>query len=293
MVRLTANILFSGIGCQERGIRDTGLFDLDVIATSEIDTDAVISYAAVHCGMTQEMADAYEYPPLEDMRRFLTHINLGYSPETDKRYNWFRNGKKNEDRVKKAWLACKLSNNLGDIRGIKRLDYADLWTLSSPCQSISLAGKLRGLDPDDNTRSSLLWQNIRLLKEAVDEGIPPKYIFMENVKNLVGKRFIGDFEAFCGLMDDLGYNTYWAVINARDCGVPQNRERVFALFIRKDIDTGNLVFPKPFDNGLRLKDVLEEHVDEKYYLKADKAQKLIDQLICDGVIGNENTQKDS
>lgn len=94
----------------------------------------------------------------------------------------------------------------------------------------------------------------------------PKYLMLENVKNLVGKKFKSQFDGWIEWLDDLGYNTYWKVLNAKDYGVPQNRERVFAISIRKDIDNGKFEFPQPFDNGIRLKDVLENSVDEKCYL---------------------------
>ena len=94
----------------------------------------------------------------------------------------------------------------------------------------------------------------------------PKYLMLENVKNLVGKKFKPQFDEWVAWLDELGYNTYWKVLNAKDFGVPQNRERVFAISIRKDIDDGKFEFPQPFDNGIRLKNVLEVKVDEKYYL---------------------------
>ena len=94
----------------------------------------------------------------------------------------------------------------------------------------------------------------------------PKYLMFENVKNLVSKKFIDDFNNLLEVLDELGFNSYWKVLNAKDCGIPQNRERVFVISIRKDIDNGAYDFPKPFDTGIRLKDVLDKKVDEKYYL---------------------------
>lgn len=152
---------------------------------------------------------------------------------------------------------------------IEFLSYADLWTISFCCQDISVAGKMRGLKPDSGTRSSLLWENIRLLKKAKDDGTLPKYLMFENVKNLVSKKFIDDFNNLLEVLDELGFNSYWKVLNAKDCGIPQNRERVFVISVRKDIDNGTYDFPKPFDTGIRLKDVLDKEVDEKYYLSKD------------------------
>lgn len=266
-VKLTANILFSGIGCQERGFENSRLFDLEVLNTSDINKDAVVSYAAVHCGLTKEMIENYSgYPSREEMAAYLKVINLGYEPEKNKSYDWDKLARRKSYDIEKYWLACKLSNNLGDISKIEKLPYADLWTCSFPCTDISLAGKMKGLSPSDSTRSSLLWENIRLLKIAKDEVTLPKYIMFENVKNLVGKKFINDFNNLLSVLDELGFNSYWKVLNAKNCGVPQNRERVFVISIRKDIDNGTFNFPKPFDAGVRLKDVLDGNVDEKYYL---------------------------
>ena len=266
-VKLTANILFSGIGCQERGFENSGLFDIEVLNTSDINKESVLSYAAIHCGMTNETVEKYnDYPSREEMAQYLTDINLGYEPEKNKKFNWFKLAKKKSNDIEKYWLACKLTNNLGDISRIDELPYADFWTCSFPCTDISVAGKMKGLDPDSGTRSSLLWENIKLLKRAKDNNTLPKYIMVENVKNLVSKKFIEHFNNLISVFDDLGFNTYWSVLNGKDCGVPQNRERVFVIAIRKDIDNGTFDFPKPFDTGIRLKDVLEENVDEKYYL---------------------------
>lgn len=280
--KLTMNVLFSGIGCQERGIKNSNLFDLEVINISEINKEAVLSYAAVHCGLTQEMIDTYkDYPQKEEMARQLTEINLGYEPEKNKKYDWYKVARKKSNEIEKYWLACKLSHNLGDINKIEFLSYADLWTCSFCCQDISVAGKMKGFSPDSGTRSSLLWENIRLLKRAKDDEIPPKYIMFENVKNLVSKKFMPDFNNLLDILNDLGYNSYWQVINAKNCGIPQNRERVFVISIRKDIDNGTFTFPQPFDNGLRLKDMLEDNVDEKYYIENDNALKLIKSLDTD------------
>ncbi len=278
-VKLTANILFSGIGCQERGFRDSGLFDIEVLHTSDINKESVLSYAAIHCGMTNEMVDTYtDYPSREEMAQYLTDINLGYEPEKkkgEKEFDWFKLVKRKNKDLEKYWLACKLTNNLGDITKIEDLPYADFWTVSFPCQSISVAGKMKGLKPDSGTRSSLLWDNIRLLSKAKENNKLPKYIMFENVKNLVSKKFIDDFNDLLEVLDELGFNSYWSVINGKDCGVPQSRERVFVISIRKDIDKGNYTFPEPFDTGIRLKDVLENQVDEKYYLPDEKVQEFL------------------
>lgn len=167
------------------------------------------------------------------------------------------------------------TRNYGDISKIERLDYADLWTYSFPCQDLSIAGKQLGLN---GTRSGLLREVERLLKLAVAENSSPKYLLLENVKNLVGKKFKPDFDKWLSTLDDLGYNNYWKVLNAKDYGVPQNRERVFVVSIRKDIDTHGYTFPEPFKLTRRLKDVLETNVDECYYLREELVEKFVERL---------------
>lgn len=172
------------------------------------------------------------------------------------------------------------TRNYGDITQIERLDYADLWTYSSPCQDFSTAGKQKGIYNADGslTRSGLLKHVERLLETSVMLGNQPKYLLMENVKGLVSKKFKPDFLNWLDKLEQLGYNNYWQVLNAKDYGIPQNRERVFVVSICKDVDTKGYKFPSPVPLQKRLKDMLEPCVDEKYYLNADKVEKLIKQI---------------
>lgn len=172
------------------------------------------------------------------------------------------------------------TRNYGDINKAESLDYADLWTYSFPCTDISLAGKQAGLTDETGkqTRSGLLFEVERLLRKSVEDGNQPKYLLLENVKNLVGKKFKPEFDKWLKTLDSLGYNNYWKVLNAKDYGVPQNRERVFVVSIRKDVDTHGYTFPRPFKLNRRLKDVLETNVDEKYYLKQDLVETFIKRL---------------
>jgi DNA (cytosine-5)-methyltransferase 1 len=164
--------------------------------------------------------------------------------------------------------------NLGDITKVwgRNLPYADLLIWGFPCTDISVAGKQAGII-EGETRSGLYYEGLRILKET-----KPKYSVIENVKNLTGKKFKAEFEQMLRDIEELGYNNYWKVLNAKDYGIPQNRERVFIVSIRKDIDTHTFKFPKGFDNGLRLKDFLEDEVDEKYYISQEKTEKLIREL---------------
>lgn len=163
--------------------------------------------------------------------------------------------------------------NYGDITKIPMLDYADLWTYSFPCQDLSVAGKQAGIS--EGTRSGLLLHVERLIETAVLIGNQPKYLLLENVKALVSKKFKPDFDRWLQKLESLGYNNYWQVLNAKDYGVPQNRERVFVVSIRKDVDTKGYKFPEKIPLTRKLKDVLEPVVDEKYYLSQDKVDKLV------------------
>lgn len=161
--------------------------------------------------------------------------------------------------------------NFGDIKTIKSLPKADLWTYSFPCQDISVAGKGAGIK--EGTRSGLLFEVERLLNVAAENGTLPKYLLLENVKNLVSKRFIADFERWLGFLSSLGYTNYWQVLNAKDYGIPQNRERVFCVSIRGEHTP--FKFPEKQELKLRLRDMIDEVVDEKYYLKESTIRSII------------------
>jgi DNA (cytosine-5)-methyltransferase 1 len=145
----------------------------------------------------------------------------------------------------------------------------DLITHGSPCQDFSLAGKQAGGDKDSGTRSSLMYETIRIV-----EKLKPKYVIWENVKNLLSKKHIHNFNAYLETMEQLGYTNYYQVLNAKDYGIPQNRERVFTISIRKDINKV-FTFPQKQELKLKLKDMLEEEVDEKYYLSDEILGKIL------------------
>lgn len=156
--------------------------------------------------------------------------------------------------------------NLGDVKNIKtdNLKDIDFMTWGFPCQDISIAGKLNGIKKG-KTRSGLYFEGYRILRD-----VKPKISIIENVKNLTSKRFREEFAKILKDIEDAGYNNYWRVLNAKDYGIPQNRERVFVVSIRKDIDKGSFNFPDKQFLKIRLKDLLDDNVDEKYYL-SDKA----------------------
>ena len=138
----------------------------------------------------------------------------------------------------------------------------DLIMHGSPCQDFSLAGKQAGGDEGSGTRSSLMYETIRIL-----EKLKPKFVIWENVKNLLSVKHRHNFDAYLEIMENLGYENHYQVLNAKDYGIPQNRERVFTISILGEQD---FIFPTKQELKLKLKDMLEDEVDEKYYLSEDK-----------------------
>ena len=178
---------------------------------------------------------------------------------------------------------CSESLNLRDVRTVTaetvRDRQVDLITYGFPCQDISIAGKQQGFvnDSGESTRSGLFFEALRIIKE-----LRPRYAIAENVKALTSKKFRSEFATVLSSLEDAGYNNYWSVLNAKDYGIPQNRERVFIVSIRKDADEGDFQFPEKEPLMLRLRDMLEpaESVDEKYYLSTERegVRKLIAEL---------------
>lgn len=172
--------------------------------------------------------------------------------------------------------------NFGDITKINKLPYCDLLTYSFPCQDLSIAGHQKGINKD--TRSGLLLEVERLLLKAKENGTLPKYLLLENVKNLVGKKFIKDFECWLSFLNSLGYYSNWEVLNAKDYGIPQNRERVFVV---SGLENMHYKFPKPVELKSKMKDLLEEKVDDKYYLSEKYLKCFFDTKNRNGFIRGE------
>ena len=158
--------------------------------------------------------------------------------------------------------------NYGDVSKLNPqiLPDFDLFTYSFPCQDLSVAGQGKGLIKGQ-TRSGLLYECERII-----EVKRPKYLLLENVKNLVGKKFKPQFDEWLRYLESLGYTNYWKVLNAKDFDVPQNRERVFVVSVLGEHKPYQ--FPQPLPSIRRIKDVLEPVVEDKYYFK-DRPFKLV------------------
>ena len=175
------------------------------------------------------------------------------------------------------------SLNIGDVSKVHIDDLPDfdLMTYGFPCQDISIAGRQGGFSEGSNTRSSLLWEAMRIAKYK-----KPKYMIAENVKNLVGKKFKKDFDKWLSQLDELGYNTYWKVLNSLDHGgIPQSRERVFVVSIRKDVDDNKFEFPTKLTISKRLIDLLEKEVDKKYFISDKIKESLIQKGYTKSIVG--------
>ncbi len=162
------------------------------------------------------------------------------------------------------------TRNYGDISAVEKLDRADLWVYGFPCQDVSNEGGELGIIKN-KTRSGLLYEVARLLSVSQAHDELPSYLVMENVKNLVSKKFMGDFTAWLTFLEELGYSNRWQVLNAKDFGIPQNRERVFCVSV---LGNEKHVFPEKQTLNKTLKDMLEVDVDNAFYLSNQEIEKI-------------------
>lgn len=254
--------------------------DFEIVGTSEIDKFAIISYASIH---NQSDEVEIDYPSKEEMIDYLKNKNIGLDFKT-KKVKLPRNLKE----LKLLYKACILSKCYGDISLLNtdKLPDIDLFTYSFPCQDVSIAGLQKGLE-QGQTRSGLLYECERII-----EGKKPKYLLLENVKNLVSKKFKPQFEEWLEYLESLGYSNYWQVLNAKDYGIPQNRERVFVVSILND-DKKDFKFPSKQPLNLKLIDLLQTEIDEDLYINTERANTLISKLLEKDEIKNTVTRCDS
>lgn len=269
--------IFAGIGALHQSLKELGV-PVRVTNLSEVDIDATISYAGGHIDNFKDLE--FEYPSVEEMRQWLIDRNIGYSFEKNKSSV----PRMKVEKLKLAYKANVLLNNLGDISKIDydKIEDFDLMNMSFPCTDLSNAGQQRGMRNEDGTptRSGLYVYSIKAVRAK-----KPKYVMIENVKALIQKKFIEDFYSVINELEECGYNCYYPTkqdkkgntlpvcLNSKDFGIPQNRERIFVIAIRKDIDTQTFEFPIGKDQGVRLKDVLQDQVNEKYYLSDEIQQR--------------------
>lgn len=170
---------------------------------------------------------------------------------------WFPVTKVEEDEIETIYDLTVEENHSFTVQGV----------IVHNCQDFSVAGKGKGGDKGSGTRSSLLWECERIIR-----AVKPKYLLMENVKNLLSEKHRHNFNEWFKVLEGMGYTNYYKVLNAKDYGIPQNRERIFCVSI---LGGGQYLFPNPKPLEKRLKDMLEDNVDEKYYLSDISVNRLL------------------
>lgn len=176
-----------------------------------------------------------------------------------------------------------ITNIKGEDLGIVDKDkFVYILTYSFPCQDLSVAGKGAGMDKGSGTRSGLLWEVERLLNEV--ENLPD-ILLMENVTQVHGKKNIHNFETWINFLESKGYHNYWQDLEASEYGIPQHRDRTFMISLLEDI---KYEFPRTIPLNHVMRDVLDEKVEEKYYINNEKADALIQKLIVEGKLDEES-----
>ena len=203
-------------------------------------------------------------------------FNKGISSNYNEPMNKQQINRLSDKQVRTIFNNIITTHNLVNIQQVKGEDleivdtdkYDYILTYSFPCQDLSLAGKGKGMS-DTSTRSGMLWEVERILTECYELGTMPQILLMENVPQVHGADNVKDFNKWQLRLEELGYKNYFQDLIATDYGIPQTRNRCFMVSILGDY---SYTFPKPIPLKLKLKDMLEDNVDEKYYLSDKQIQ---------------------
>jgi DNA (cytosine-5)-methyltransferase 1 len=276
---------FSGIGAQTKAfkniLKDSNEYEIENVGISEWYIDAIIAYAKIHHleDFNKIKKKIEEQNKAEEGIIYATTKKEIIEEYEKKPYFQFSSNSKTlselkrikEDKIIELYIANNVNKNYGSISEIKGKEIPkgiDIFTYSFPCQALSLQGKQGGLAKNSGTTSSLVWQVLRLLGEAKEEGRLPKVLLMENVKALFSKKFINTWTEVKEILNEYGYNTYDTIINAVDKGSIQRRERVFAISVLKEHDIGfkynNLDSKK---NNKVIKNILESKIKDNFFMK--------------------------
>ena len=259
MTKLKLFEAFAGIGAQAKSLKNIGV-DFESVGVAEVDGDAIKSYAAVHAD-TSNVA----IPSEEEMQSYMEHLNIPLDKKGNRRIL-------KDAELEAVYRASVAIKNVGDISKVKEFPSMDLFTYSFPCQSISFAGYGHGLDRGSGTRSSLLWECERVIEQQ-----KPKYLLMENVKALLSVKHKHNFDIWKEWLDDMGYNSYVMVLNAKHFGIPQNRERVFMVSIRKDVDNGYEI-PVGREIDVKISDFVDYSVEAR--LSMEKHRDIVERDVA-------------
>lgn len=269
--------LFAGVGSQAMALRNLGVA-FEHYLMSEWETNATASYKAIH--MADDNTDYSAEMSSEEVIQELARLGISVDGKNPLTEGQIRSHSYGDEWRRQCLNNIRATHNLVNICSMKGADlriietdkYVYLLTYSFPCQDLSLAGKMKGMKKGSGTRSGLLWEVERLLNET--ENLP-QILLMENVPQVVSAENIDDFHSWCDFLNSKGYKCYTQILNAKDYGVAQNRERCFMVSILGDY---NFKFPQPIPLDKTMRDYLEDEVDEKYYINSEKAQKLIQDL---------------
>lgn len=257
--------LFSGYGSQFMALKNLGV-NCESWKTCEWEVNAIKASKVLH------FANDNTSYSLGKTKEELINVlfELGISNDGKEPMQKESIARKNETWLRETYDNIKATHNLVNIMNVKGSDlpfdnnYFNMLFYSYPCQSLSKAGKQEGMDKGSGTRSGLLWEVERILLE-INNGVGhlPSCLVMENVPDVHGTKNIHNFAKWCEFLETIGYKNYWQDLNAKHYGIPQNRDRTFMVSILGDY---YYEFPKPIKLELKLKDVLEKNVDEKYYI---------------------------
>lgn len=256
--------LFAGIGAQSKAL-EVLKANFESYKIAEWSKESIKAYTYIHHYEEIKNCNDKEITNLDGISR-------NYSePMTKEQINNLK------DDEKILLTNCKkITHNLIDISKVKGEDlnivdtdkYEYVLTFSFPCTDLSLAGKGLGMEEGSGTRSSLLWEVERLLKECKEKGNLPNTLLMENVPQVIGTKNKSSFHKFMKRLEDLGYKNFVKVLNSKDFYIPQNRQRCFMVSILTKEDVFS--FPNKMKLDYYLLDFLDKEVDEKYYLSDDK-----------------------
>lgn len=265
--------LFSGYGSQALALKYLGV-KFEYWKTCEWAVKSIQAYKDIH--FTDVDVELNPKRTKEDMINFL--YKKGISADYNKPMTKEQISRLNENQLKTIIKNIAITNDLVNIQQVRGEDleivdtdkFTYILTYSFPCQDLSLAGKKLGMD-DTSTRSGLLWEVERILQELKELNSLPGILLMENVPQIHNVENVEPFNKFKAILEQLGYSNYFKDLIATDYGIPQTRNRCFMVSILGEY---NYTFPKPIPLKLKLKNMLEENVDKKYYLSDKQVEQI-------------------
>ena len=276
--------LFAGVGSQAMALRNIGI-EFEHHVTCEWWVQPNASYKAIH--MADDNTDYSDGMTKEQLQQWL--FKKGVSSDGKEPMTLQKIQRKPEKWLRGTYNNIISTRNIVNIQQAtgKELKISDtdkyeyILTYSFPCQDLSVAGKMEGMDEGSNTRSSMLWEVKRLLEECEEL---PQILLMENVPQVMQKKNLGNFEKWQRFLEEKGYRNYAQLLNAKDYGVAQNRNRAFMVSVLGDF---NYTFPDPIPLDKCMADYLEDEVEENYFVNTEKAESLITDLIESGKLDKQ------